>query len=157
VRISARTDYAIRAVAHIAAQMSAHGEDVPVKADDIARAQDIPPKYLLDILRDLRAAHLLRSQRGADGGYLLARPAAQMTLGDVIRALDGPLATVHDLSVSQMSYKGAAEGLPVVWKAMRTALRSVFDEISVADLAGGALPEHVVQMANEYDIEPRLR
>ena len=112
MRISARTDYAIRAVAHIAAQMAVHGEDVPVKADDIARAQDIPPKYLLDILRDLRAAHLLRSQRGADGGYLLARPPRQMTLGDVIRALDGPLATVHDLSVSQMSYKGAAEGCP---------------------------------------------
>jgi Rrf2 family protein len=157
MRISARTDYAIRAVAHIAEQMAANGEGHPVKADDIARAQDIPPKYLLDILRDLRAAHLLRSQRGADGGYLLARPADQMTLGDVIRALEGPLATVHDLSVSQMSYKGAAVELPTVWKAMRTALRSVFDEISVADLSTGALPERIVRMATEYDGDTRLR
>jgi Rrf2 family protein len=137
--------------------MAADGVDAPVKADDIAKAQDVPPKYLLDILRDLRAAHLLRSQRGADGGYLLARPADQMTLGDVIRALDGPLATVHDLSVSQMSYQGAAKDLPVVWKAMRTALRSVFDEISVADLASGQLPKQIAEMATEYDADPRLR
>jgi Rrf2 family protein len=157
VRISARTDYAIRAVAHIAEHMAAYGDGQPVKADEIARAQDIPPKYLLDILRDLRAAHLLRSQRGADGGYLLARPAEQMTLGDVIRALEGPLATVHDLSVSQMSYKGPAGELPTVWKAMRTALRSVFDEISVADLATAHLPEHIVRMATEYDGDTRLR
>ena len=111
----------------------------------------MPPKYLQDILRDLRAAQLLRSVRGAEGGYLFARPSDQLTLGDVIRALDGPLATVHDLSVSQMSYTGAAEALPVVWKAMRTALRSVFDEVTFADLAAGRLPQHMVQMAASYD------
>jgi Rrf2 family protein len=157
VRISARTDYAIRAVAHIAEQTAQSGEQLPIKADDIARAQDVPPKYLLDILRDLRAAQLLRSQRGADGGYLLARPANQMTLGDVIRALEGPLATVHDLSVSQMSYQGAAADLPVVWKAMRTALRSVFDEITIAELSSRRLPAHVVEMADAYDGDARHR
>jgi Rrf2 family protein len=151
MRISARTDYAIRATAYIAGHNREHGDLVPVNADEIARAQSVPPKYLQDILRDLRAAHVLRSVRGAEGGYLLARPADQLTLGDVIRALDGPLATVHDLSVSQMSYTGAAEALPVVWKAMRTALRSVFDEITFADLAVGHLPDHVVKMASEYD------
>ena len=87
----------------------------------------------------------------------MARPADEMTLGDIIRALDGPLATVHDLSVSQMSYNGAAAALPVVWKAMRTALRSVFDEVTVADLAGARLPIHVTTMAAQYDDDPRHR
>jgi Rrf2 family protein len=155
MRISARTDYAIRAVAHIAASTAARKEATPVKADEIAQAQDIPPKYLQDILRDLRASHLLKSMRGADGGYLLARPANELTLGDVIRALDGPLATVHDLSVSQMSYDGAAAELPTVWKAMRTALRSVFDEITFAELASGRLPKHIQKMAAEYDADTR--
>lgn len=155
MRISARTDYAIRAVAHIAAATAAQQDGAPIRADDIAKAQDIPPKYLQDILRDLRASHLLKSQRGAQGGYVLARPADVLTLGDVIRALDGPLATVHDLSVSQMSYEGASADLPTVWKAMRTALRSVFDEVTFADLASGDLPAHVQKMAADYDADLR--
>lgn len=144
--MSARTDYAIRAVAHLAA-----AGDGPVRADDIARAQGIPPKFLLDILGDLRAARILRSQRGPDGGYQLARPAAELTLGEVVRAIDGPLASVHELSLRDAQYPGAAEQLVVVWKAMRTALRSVFDEVTFADLANASLPPHVVAMADEYD------
>ena len=144
--MSARTDYAIRAVAHLAA-----AGDGPVRAEDIARSQGIPPKFLHDILGDLRAARILRSQRGPDGGYLLARPAAELTLGEVVRAIDGPLASVHELSLRDAQYPGAAEQLVVVWKAMRTALRSVFDEVTFADLANGPLPAHVVAMAAEYD------
>lgn len=150
MRLSARTDYAVRAVAHLAAAPPR----VPVKADDIAAAQNIPPKYLLDILRDLRAARILQSQRGAEGGYWLDRPAAELTLGEVIRVLDGPLANVHELSLTDTAYSGAAAHLIDVWKAMRTALRSVLDEVTFADLVVGNLPDHVRSMATEYD-QPR--
>lgn len=147
VRVSARVDYAIRALAQIAAI----GGDVPVKADLIAEAQDIPVRFLLDILGDLRTKRLLRSQRGADGGYLLARPADEIALADVIRALEGPIASVHDLSLRDAAYPGAASGLVDVWKAMRVSLRDVFERVSIADLAHGNLPDHVVQLARSYD------
>jgi Rrf2 family protein len=151
MRISVKVDYAVRAMAQLAAEAS----DEPVKAETIARAQDIPLKFLLGILSDLKRAHLLRSQRGAEGGYWLSRPASDISLADVIRAIDGPLANVHDTSLAQLSYEGPAELLREVWMAVRTSLRSVLEVVSLADLASGTLPAHVRQLAEAYEADVR--
>ncbi len=145
VRIPAKVDYAIRAVAELAAA----GEG-PVKAEHIAAAQDIPLTFLRDIMRELRRVRIVRSQRGPEGGFELGRPAAEITLADIFRAVDGPLAEVRDQSLSAMSYKGAAEQLPVVWMAVRASLRRVLETTTVADLAGGELPDSVLDLSEEY-------
>src|SRR3954466_2446890 len=144
VRISAKVDYAVRAMA----QLAAEPPDEPVKAEDIARAQDIPLKFLLGILNDLKRAYLVRSQRGAEGGYALMRPAGEITLADVIRVIDGPLANVHDLSLSDLSYAGPAKRLREVWMAVRASLRGVLEATTLADLAAGDLPEEVKELAS---------
>jgi Rrf2 family protein len=146
MRISAKADYAIRALAHITAQ----GGHLPVKAEHIALAQGIPLTFLLGILRELKNAHFLRSQRGADGGFYLNRPASTITLAEVIRVVDGPLANVRDASLRQMTYVGPAARLADVWMAVRAALRSVLDVVTIADLASGSLPESVEAMAAGY-------
>ena len=151
VRISAKVDYAVRAMAQLAAAPPDH----PVKAEDIATAQDIPLKFLLGILSDLKRGYLVRSQRGAEGGYALARPAEEITLADVIRVIDGPLANVHDLSLSELSYAGPAKGLREVWMAVRASLRSVLETTTLADLAAGHLPDQVKEMAATYQAEER--
>jgi Rrf2 family protein len=151
VRVSLKVDYAVRAMA----QLAAVGGDEPVKADSIAKAQDIPQKFLLGILNDLKRAHLLRSHRGAEGGYSLNRPAADISLADVIRAIDGPLANVHDTSLGSLAYAGPAESLVEVWKAVRTSLRSVLEVVSLADLAAGNLPDSVRAMAERYEADVR--
>lgn len=148
MRISARSDYAIRAMAELAAA-SPLG-DRPVKAEELAQAQDIPVKFLLEILRELRNDQLVISQRGAVGGYALARPADQITLADVMRALEGPLVTVHETSLSELEYRGAAESLVDVWMATRSALRSVFDHVTLADLANGTLHPDIRRLAEQY-------
>jgi Rrf2 family protein len=149
VRISAKSDYAIRAMAELAG--SRNGE--AVKAEQIAVAQDIPLNFLLGILRELRNAHLVRSQRGREGGYLLSRPASEIALADVIRAVDGPLANVRDLSLSELSYPGAAEALRDVWMAVRGSLREVLENVTVGDLAAGRLPRHVKTLAARHQAE----
>ena len=151
MRISAKVDYAVRAMA----QLAAEPEDEPVKAEDIARAQDIPLKFLLGILNDLKRAYLVRSQRGADGGYALMRPADEITLADVIRVIDGPLANVHDQSLSELSYAGPAKRLREVWMAVRASLRVVLETTTLADLAAGDLPEEVKELASTYQAEER--
>jgi Rrf2 family protein len=151
MRISAKVDYAIRAMAEIAADASGR----PVKADDIATAQDIPLKFLLGILNDLRRAYLLRSQRGTEGGYLLSRDADDITLADIIRAIDGPLANVHDTSLSDLEYAGPARHLREVWMAVRASLRSVLEVVTLADLAAGRLPDSVKELASTYQAERR--
>jgi Rrf2 family protein len=124
-----------------------------VKAEDIADAQDIPLNFLLGILRELRNGQLVRSVRGRDGGYMLSRPPAQIALADVIRVVDGPLANVRDLSLSELSYPGAAEALRDVWMAVRGSLREVLENVSVGDLATGRLPKHVRQLAERHQAE----
>ncbi|MBV9412454.1 MAG: Rrf2 family transcriptional regulator [Acidimicrobiia bacterium] len=151
MRISAKVDYAVRAMAQLAAEPM----DEPVKAEDIARAQDIPLKFLLGILNDLKRAYLVRSQRGAEGGYALARPADEITLADIIRVIDGPLANVHDLSLSELSYAGPAKRLREVWMAVRASLRSVLETTTLADLAAGDLPDEVRELASTYQAEER--
>ncbi|HVW82089.1 MAG TPA: Rrf2 family transcriptional regulator [Mycobacteriales bacterium] len=149
MRISAKSDYAVRAMAELAAG----GEHGAVKAEQIALAQDIPLNFLLGILRELRNAHLVRSQRGREGGYVLSRPSTEITLADVIRAVDGPLANVRDLSLTDLSYPGAAESLRDVWMAVRGSLREVLENVTVADLASGRLPRQVKQLAERHQAE----
>ena len=151
MRISAKVDYAVRAMA----QLAEAPEGQPVKAEDIARAQDIPLKFLLGILNDLKRAYLVRSQRGAEGGYALMRPAEEITLADVIRVIDGPLANVHDQSLSELSYAGPAKRLREVWMAVRASLRVVLETTTLADLAAGDLPDEVRELASTYQAEER--
>jgi len=121
-----------------------------VKADQIARAQDIPIKYLLSIFTDLKRAHLVRSQRGPDGGFTLSRNPEDITLADVFRAVDGPLADVHDQSLTTLAYDGPARALPEVWMAVRASLRRVLEAVSIAELAEGHLPGTVAELVDEY-------
>jgi Rrf2 family protein len=124
-----------------------------VKAEEVAEAQDIPLNFLLGILRELRNGKLVRSVRGRDGGYLLGRPASEIAIADIIRVVDGPLANVRDLSLSELSYPGAAEALRDVWMAVRGSLREVLETVTVADLASGRLPRHVRQLAERHGTE----
>jgi Rrf2 family protein len=144
VYISAKVDYAVRAMCAVAAV-----GDQAVTAESLATAQGLPPKFLESILNDLRRAGLLRSQRGADGGYRLARPAKDITVADIIRPLDGPLAEVRGLRPEAASYEGAAEHLQQVWIAVRSSLRSVLEKVTLADLVAGTLPRSVVQLTEK--------
>ncbi len=146
MRISAKADYALRAAAELA---TAGGG--PVKGEQLAARQDIPPKFLENILGDLRHAGLVRSQRGADGGYWLQRPAAEITLAEIVRAVEGPLATVRGQRPEDVVYQGAAEQLQRVWIAVRHNLRDVLEEVTVADVASGRLPDGVARLADDPD------
>ena len=146
MRVSAKADYAIRA----AVELAAAGEG-PVKGDAIARAQQIPQNFLENILADLRNAGLVASRRGAEGGYWLARPAAEVTLADVIRAVDGPLANVRGVRSERVTYEGSAAPLRDVWIAVRASLRGVLERVTLADLASGELPESVRVLAADPD------
>jgi len=145
MRISAKVDYAVRA----AVQLAAADADRPMKGDAIAQAQGIPVKFLENILSDLRHAGLVRSQRGAEGGYWLNRPASDIAIADVIRAVEGPLASVRGQRPEDITYEGAAEPLSRVWIAVRASLRAVAEHVTLADVAADDLPEHVVTLAND--------
>ena len=146
MRVSAKADYAIRA----AVELAAAGEG-PVKGDRIAKAQGIPANFLENILADLRNAGIVGSRRGAEGGYWLVRPAEEVSLADVIRAVDGPLANVRGVRSDQLSYEGSAAALADVWIAVRASLRGVLEQVSLAEVARGELPEHVRQLAADPD------
>jgi Rrf2 family protein len=145
MRISAKADYAVRAVAELAA---ADGEK-PVKAERVATAQGIPLNFLENILGELRHAGVVRSHRGAEGGFRLAKPAEQVTVADVIRAVEGPLASVRGGPPEDASYNGAAQALPQVWIAVRANLRRVMERVTVADIARGELPASVVELTED--------
>jgi Rrf2 family protein len=146
MRVSAKADYAIRATVELAAAGAG-----PVKGDRLAQAQEIPPNFLENILVDLRNAGLVASKRGADGGYWLARPADEITLADVIRAVDGPLANVRGVRSELVTYHGSAERLQEVWVAVRASLRAVLEHVTVADLARGELPPSVEALSADPD------
>lgn len=149
VDISARTEYAVRAMLALAgAELAGEG---PVSVEALASAQALPRKFLEAIVADLRLAGLVRSTRGAKGGYSLGRDAADIAVGDVFRAVDGPLAEVRGLRPHETSYAGVAEHLPTVWVAVRVALREVLDGTSLADLLSGDLPAAVRAMADAPD------
>jgi Rrf2 family protein len=146
LRVSAKVDYAVRAAIELA-----DAGDAPVKGERIAQAQDIPLKFLENILNELRHAGLVRSQRGAEGGYWLARPAAEITLADVIRAVEGPIANVRGEGPQDVEYTGSAEKLRDVWIAVRANLRAVLEHVTIADVAHGELPPVVEQLAGDPD------
>jgi Rrf2 family protein len=147
VRVSAKADYALRAVIELAVV----GGDAPVKGERIAQAQEIPLKFLENILGDLRHAGVVRSQRGVDGGYWLARPADEITVAEVIRGVEGPIANVRGVGPEQVEYAGSAERLREVWIAVRANLRAVLEQVTIADLASGELPLTVEQLASNPD------
>lgn len=138
MRVSAKADYALRATIELAA-----AGDGPIKGERIAQAQEIPLKFLENILGDLRHAGLVRSQRGVDGGYWLARPADEITVAAVVRAVEGPIANVRGIGPEQVSYAGSAERLRDVWIAVRANLRAVLEQVTIADLARGELPASI--------------
>ncbi|MFC7548518.1 RrF2 family transcriptional regulator [Plantactinospora sp. GCM10030261] len=164
MRLSARVDYALRAVAELAAQSSAlvgdAGPDTGrgragalrtgarrlVTAEQIARAQEIPPKFLESILLQLRRGGVVQAQRGPEGGYWLARPAEQISLADVIRVIDGPLANVRGQRPEELGYRGAARSLRDVWIALRANERQILELVTVADVAAGTLPSRVTEL-----------
>ena len=142
MRVSAKTDYALRAMAELAAAPAGQ-----VKGERIATAQGIPLKFLENILTELRRAELVATQRGAEGGYRLARPADEISLADVIRAVDGPLANVRGERPDTVTYVGPAKPLHDVWLAVRANLRAVLETVTLADLAAGRLPDEVAGLA----------
>ena len=147
MRISAKTDYALRA----AIELASLGTSDPVKGEAIATAQGIPLRFLENILGDLRNAGVVESRRGVEGGYLLARPANEITLADVIRAVDGPLANVAGTRPNLLEYHGSTEKLREIWVGVRAALRSVLEETTLADMAEKKLPKHIEKMVADRD------
>jgi Rrf2 family protein len=147
VRVSAKTDYAIRA----ALELAAAPDDKPVKGERISKAQAIPLRFLENILMQLRHAGLVESRRGADGGYRLARPASDVTLADVIRAIDGPLAGVSGVRPESLGFEGVAEPMRDVWIAVRASLRAVLEHVTLADVVGGELPPPVRELVADED------
>jgi Rrf2 family protein len=145
MRISAKVDYAVRAVVELAAT---DGEK-PVKAERIANAQEIPLNFLENILGELRHAGIVRSHRGAEGGFRLARAATDVTVADVIRAVEGPLASVRGGPPEDASYNGAATTLPRVWIAVRANLRRVVENVTIADVANSKLPKSVEKLTED--------
>jgi Rrf2 family protein len=149
MRVTAKVDYAVRAATMLATQASIDGK--PLKGDQIATAQSIPVKYLENILSDMRSAGIVRSQRGAEGGYWLARPAEQIMVADVIRAIEGPLAHVRGERAEELDYPAGTGALQEMWVAVRASLRAVLDHVSLADVAQGTLPAEVKALAADPD------
>jgi Rrf2 family protein len=147
MRVSAKSDYALRALIELAAR----SDGDPVSAEELGRSQDIPHGFLQAILADLRRAGVVVSQRGQSGGWRLARPATEVTVADVIRAVDGPLVSVYGLRPEAVSYKDSAEVLQLVWIAARSSLRDVFETVTIQALADRELPEPVVARTRSED------
>jgi Rrf2 family protein len=146
VKVTAKAEYAVRAMLELATS-----EESLLKGERIARSQGIPLKFLENILIDLRHASIVRSQRGAEGGYWLARAPDQITVGEVIRAVDGPLASVRGEAPEDLTYEGAAEHLRTTWIAVRASLRSVVDEVTLADVVAGRLPAQAQRLTEAPD------
>ena len=149
MRLNARVDYALRAVVELASASA--GPTSPVTADRLATAQNIPPKFLESILLQLRRGGIIFSQRGPEGGYWLARPAVEISLADIIRVIDGPLANVRGQRPETLGYHGAAAALQDVWIALRASEREILDTVTIADVASGKLPKRVRTLAADPD------
>lgn len=147
MRVSTKADYALRALIEIASRETT----TAVSAEEIGRVQDIPHGFLQAIMADLRRAGVVVSQRGQSGGWRLARTAADVSVADVIRAVDGPLVSVYGLRPESVSYQDSARVLQRVWIAARSSLREVFEGVSVQDLADGRLPDPVEARTQDED------
>ena len=148
VRVSAKVDYALRA----AVELAALEDEWPVKGERLASGQGIPLRFMENILGELRQSGIVASKRGAEGGYMLARPPADIALADVIRAVDGPLANIGGLRPDQLSYEGTAVPMRDIWVAVRAALRSVLETTTLADVAGGELPPAITEVVADPDV-----
>jgi Rrf2 family protein len=146
MRVSAKADYAVRAAAELAA-----AEEGPIKGERLADAQDIPLQFLEHILLELKHAGIVRARRGAKGGYWLARPAEEVTIADIVRAVEGPIAHVQSAPPESIEYRGNAEHLQEVWIAVRASLRTVLEHVTLADLVSGNLPSEVEALASSPD------
>ena len=144
MRVSAKADYAVRAAIELA--NAPPGE--PVKGEAVAAAQEIPLRFLENILSEMRQQGLVHSRRGAEGGYWLARPGDDITIAEVIRSVEGPLASVRGDRPDQLAYRGAARPLRDVWVALRANVRSVLETVTLADVVAGELPEPVRELAD---------
>jgi Rrf2 family protein len=153
MRMSAKAEYAVRAMVQLAAVDSG----TLVKTEDLAQAQGIPPQFLVDILTNLRTDRLVRSHRGREGGYELARPGTEISIADVMRCIDGPLASVRDIGLGELPYSGPTVALTDVWRALRASMRSVLEETTLADVAANDLPEHVARLADDYRGQESVR
>lgn len=147
LQVTAKVDYAVRAMVELAA-----AEGGPLKVEAIAKAQRVPVRFLENILLELRHARLVRSQRGADGGYRLARPAETITIADVIRTVEGPIASIRSQPPEEISYAGPAASLSDVWVALRASMRSVLEAVTLADVSRGDLPAAVVQLTARPEV-----
>jgi Rrf2 family protein len=147
VRVTAKVDYALRA----AIELASEEPGTAVKGERISRAQDIPVKFLENILAELKRHGLVASRRGAEGGYWLARPAETITVADLIRAVEGPLANVRGLQPQDVEFAGSAEPLQRMWIAVRASLRGVLEKVTLADLVAGTLPAKVDKLAAPDD------
>lgn len=147
MRVSAKSDYALRALI----EMARREDGRPVSAEELGRQQEIPHGFLQAILADMRRAGILVSQRGQSGGWRLGRDADQVSVADVIRAVDGPLVSVYGLRPEGVSYNDSAQVLQHVWIAARSSLRDVFEEVSIAQLASGTLPDAVTSRTADED------
>jgi len=142
MHVTAKADYAVRAVIELASS----SQESPRKVDEVAQAQRIPVSFLENILTQLRSSGVVRSQRGPEGGYWLARPPEDINLADVIRAVEGPLVGVRGQRPEEVEYTGSAESLRQVWVAVRANLRNVLEKVTVADVASGSLPKDVIAL-----------
>jgi Rrf2 family protein len=140
VRVSAKADYAVRAAIELAAEASS---DSPIKGTVVSKAQKIPLRFLENILNELRHAGVVQSQRGSEGGYWLARSADDITIAEIIRAVEGPLASVRGERPEDLEYRGEAEPLRDVWVALRANIREVLESVTLADIVSGKLPPEV--------------
>ncbi len=147
MRVSAKSDYALRALIEIGSR----SDGAPVSAEELGRLQDIPHGFLQAILADLRRAGIVISVRGQSGGWRLAREAPEVSVADVIRAVDGPLVSVYGLRPEAVSYNDSATVLQLVWIAARANLREVFERVTVAMLADGELPDDVLKLTTGED------
>jgi Rrf2 family protein len=148
VRISAKADYAVRA----SVELAAAAEGGPIKGELIADAQKIPLRFLENILGELRHTGLVQSQRGAEGGYWLSRPPEDISLAEIIRAVEGPLASIRGERPEDLEYRGASQPLQEVWIALRANIREVLESVSLADVVAGELPPDLMQLTEDADV-----
>jgi Rrf2 family protein len=147
MHVTAKADYAVRAVIELASG----NRDSPRKVDELAQAQGIPVSFLENILTQLRSSGIVRSQRGPEGGYWLARPPEEVSLAQVIRAVEGPLVGVRGLRPEEVAYTGSAESLQQVWLALRANLRKVLEHVTLADVASGKLPKEIIALTKQEE------
>jgi Rrf2 family protein len=147
VKISAKAEYAVRALLVLAADT----EGKPIRGETIARSQNMPMKFVENTLVELGRAGLVKSQRGPSGGFRLGKPAARITVADVVRAVDGPLAEVRGIRPDEVVYEGAAEHLQTVWVATRASLRNVLEHVTLADVVSGKIPRRIAKLAEDPD------